>query len=150
MLFLLVCIKNIIQKSVCVLNIMNCGMLQSLIVGCCGWNLLKHPFGPPNPNEYLKQLWFFEILLWQANVAKLSNLPNLSNWPWPMKESINLIGGLLSHVCQHDLFKCVQILNISWIRMSNKNSSNGWTLMVLFSFSGWRQIVQLPVFRLKF
>ena len=29
-----------------------------------------------------------------------------------MKESINLIGTLLGHVCQHDLFKCVQILNM--------------------------------------
>ena len=26
-------------------------------------------------------------------------------------------------------------------------SSNGWTLMVLYSFSGWTQIVQVPVFK---
>ena len=32
-----------------------------------------------------------------------------------MKESIHLIGGLLGHVCQHDLFKCVQIFK--WLNI---------------------------------
>ena len=43
----------------------------------------------------------------------VANLPNLPNWPWPMKESINLTGGLLGYVDQHDLFKYIQILNMS-------------------------------------
>ena len=30
-----------------------------------------------------------------------------------MDQILNLIDGLLGLVCQHDLFKCVQILNIS-------------------------------------
>ena len=30
-----------------------------------------------------------------------------------MKESIHLNAGLLGHVCQHELFKCIQILNMS-------------------------------------
>ena len=33
-----------------------------------------------------------------------------------MKESINLIGELFGHVCQHELFKCVQILNMANVR----------------------------------
>ena len=66
----------------------------------------------------------------QANVANLSNLPN---WPWPMKESTNLIGGLLGHVCTCE--------------MCDMKSSNGWTLMVLYSFNGWTQIVPLNVFK---
>ena len=45
---------------------------------------------------------FPKILFWQANVAIL---PNLSNWPLPMKERINLVGLLLGDVCQHDLFQ---------------------------------------------
>ena len=64
-----------------------------------------------------------------------------------MKENINLIGGFFGHVCQHDL----HYLNVSKTRtcqMCDMKSSNNWTLMVLCSFKGWTQIVQLPVFRL--
>ena len=41
-----------------------------------------------------------------------------------MEEIIHLIGGLLDHVCQNDLFKCVQILNTS-LQMCDMKSSNG-------------------------
>ena len=68
----------------------------------------------------------------------------MPNWPWPKKEGFHLIGGLLCHVCQHDLFKCVQ----NWTnQMCDMESSNGWMFMVLFSFNGWTQIVQVPVFK---
>ena len=60
---------------------------------------------------------------------------------------------LFGHVCQ------MQMLNASksWTcQICNMKSSNGWTLMVLcsfnglvlYSFNGWTQIVQLPVFSL--
>ena len=32
-------------------------------------------------------------------------------------------------------------------QMPDMKSSNGWTLMLLHSFNGWPQIVQLPVFK---
>ena len=73
-----------------------------------------------------------EIIFWQANVA------NLPNWPWPMKESRNMIGGLLGHVCQHDLFKYMTC------QMYDLKSSKGWTVMF---FHSWTQIVQVPIFR---
>ena len=85
---------------------------------------------------WYKLIGFSEILFKQENVAYLPNLPNL---PWPMKESINLIGELLG---QNDLFKCVQILNKCLTRKVQMVE-----LMVLYSFNGWTQIVQLPVFR---
>ena len=69
-----------------------------------------------------------EILFLQANIANCLFLPN---WPWPMKESINLIGGLT-------------YLNTSksWVcKMSDIKSSTGWTLMVLYSFHDWTRIV---------
>ena len=46
-------------------------------------------------------------------VSKQLGFLTNSKCPWPMKESIYLIGKLLDHVCQHDLFKCVQIFNTS-------------------------------------
>ena len=42
-------------------------------------------------------------------------------------------------------------LNVSksWTcQMCYMKSSNGWTLVVLYSFNGWTQIVQLTVFKL--
>ena len=60
-----------------------------------------------------------------------------------MKESIHLIGGLLGHVV-------IIYLNVSksWIcQMCDMKSSNCWMLMVLYSFNGWTQIVQLPTLR---
>ena len=62
------------------------------------WTICVQPFG------------VFQNIFQQSNVA---NLPNSPNWPWPMTESINLTGGFLGHVFQHDLFKCIQILNMS-------------------------------------
>ena len=81
-----------------------------------------------------------ELLFWRANVANLL----IANWHWPLNESRNLIGGLLGYVCQHDLFICVQISNMTNVW---HESSNGLTLMFLYSFNDWTQIVQLPVFR---
>ena len=37
----------------------------------------------------------------------------MPSWPWPMKESINLIGGLLGRIRQHYLFKCIHTLSMS-------------------------------------
>ena len=58
--------------------------------------ILRSAFVPNNFNSSglcikVSQLGLSEILFQQANVA---NLPNFPNWPWPMKESINLIGGV--------------------------------------------------------
>ena len=65
-----------------------------------------------------------------------------------MKESMNLIGGLLSYVCQHDLFKCVQILHVNLTcQRCDMKSSNGWMVMFLCNSNSWTQIVQVPVFR---
>ena len=60
-----------------------------------------------------------------------------------MKESIHLIGGLLGYVDKHDLFKCVQILNMP--NMWHKKF-NGWTFMDFYSSNGWTQIVQYLYF----
>ena len=66
-----------------------------------------------------RQMGGFQDSFKQANVA---NLPNLSNVSWPMKESLHLIGGLLGHVCQYDLFKWIQILNTSNVCHKKLNS----------------------------
>ena len=83
-----------------------------------------------------------ELYRVQANVA---NLPNLPNWPRPMKESIHLIGGLLDNVCH--VWAYLSVSQFWTCQMCDMKSSNGWTFMVLYSFNGWTQIVQIPVFR---
>ena len=57
------------------------------------WKMLSN--FPRFSNWCGNKLGFPEILLYQVNVA---DLPILPNWPWPMKECLKLIGGLLGHV----------------------------------------------------
>ena len=64
------------------------GSLLTITYGCTkrnSWQVVKET-----------QLGIFEILFQWSYVA---TLPDLPNWPWPVKESIHLIGGLLDHVC---------------------------------------------------
>ena len=76
-----------------------------------------------------KQLVFSDYFYWQENIANLPNLPHLHNWLWPMKESINLIGGLLGYVCQHDLFESVQLLNMSNVWCEKYKWLNSYVLI---------------------
>ena len=59
-------------------------------------------------------LGFSESLFCQVNVA---HLPNLLNWPWPMKESTNLMGGLLE-------LGLYTIRQINHICLFERNSEN--------------------------
>ena len=64
----------------------------------------------------------------------------MPNWPWPMKESINLIDGMLGHVNKY--------VSKSWTcEICDMKSSNVLTLIALNSSNGWTQIVQVTVFR---
>ena len=63
----------------------------------------------------LNILWLivFEKLMF---VTELYDMLIFESIVESMKESINLIGGLFNHVDKHNLFKYVQILNMSYVR----------------------------------
>ena len=70
-----------------------------------------------------------QVFLDHTTVDNLADLSHLPNCPWPMKESINLIDGMLGHVDKY--------VSKSWTcEICDMKSSNVLTLMVLNSSNG--------------